>query len=486
LNFTGLQAKYRRIFDESRVWKLLRADNAPIILSFLASIFAEESEVPFSRARIDLDAELIRLRELGVWETDTSAGVYLNLWIKAGWLREMDDMLSKTEAAEIALRFCKSLDEKANVTTASHLRIVQEAVRELLVAISTNPEERLVLLEEKKAAIQHEIDQLHAGVIVELSAAEQAERIREIYQLASVLPGDFRRVEDEIRMLDQSLRVQIIEADTTRGDVLQSVMQQETVLENTDAGRAFEGFFQLLCEQNRSMEFRDQLRTVLNQPAADHLTPPQKHFLSQLMRELTRESDRVFKIRRRTEEGLRNYIESGWARENLAVDRLLSRLERRAVALRERSLNPRCLTRLSLPVGPVQINSPEKMRLRTPDEKLDTSGIREKKNSGTPSFEMLNILDTVRIRHVAEKARAALARHGPMTIGEIAAIHPLTAGLEELVAFLRVAKAVGAASIDRQEKIELRDKQGHFMRASIPCFLLSAELFPENSDNLNI
>ena len=175
MNFTGLQAKYRRIFDESRAWKLLRADNAPIILSFLASIFVEESEVPFSRARIDLDAELIRLREFGVWETDTSAGVYLNLWIKAGWLREMDDMLSKTEAAEIALRFCKSLDEKSNVTMASHLRIVQEAVRELLVAISTNPEERLVLLEEKKAAIQHEIDQLHAGVLVELSAAEQAE-----------------------------------------------------------------------------------------------------------------------------------------------------------------------------------------------------------------------------------------------------------------------------------------------------------------------
>ena len=86
-------------------------------------------------------------------------------------------------------------------------------------------------------------------------------------------------MEDEIRMLDQSLRVQIIEEDANRGDVLQSVMQQEAVLENTDAGRAFEGFFQLLCDQNRSMEFREQLRTVLNQRAADHLTPPRNIFL---------------------------------------------------------------------------------------------------------------------------------------------------------------------------------------------------------------
>lgn len=456
-----------------------------MILSFLAAIFAEESEVPFSQARIFLDAELIQLRELGIWETETSAGVYLNHWIKSGWLRDMDDMVTKTDAAEIALRFCKGLDEKANVTTASHLRIVQEAVRELLVDISSSPQERLALLEEKKSRLQQEIDQLNAGVLVELSPAEQGERIREIYQLASVLPGDFRRVEDEIRVLDQSLRVRIIESDASRGDVLRSVMAQEAVLEDTDAGRAFEGFFRLLCDQNRSMEFRDQLRMVLSRPAADHLTPSQKHFLNQLMRELTRESDGVFKIRRRTEQGLRNYIESGWARENRAVDQLLSKLEKAAVQLKERQINPRCLTRISLSVGPVKINSPEKIRLRAPDEKLDTSGVQERKNASRPSREMLSILDTVQIRRVAKQAFSTLVRHGPMTIAGLAGVNPLTSGLEELVAYLRVAKAVGAASIDKQEHVELCDKQGHLMRASIPCFLLSAELFPDNPEEIN-
>lgn len=56
MNFQGLQAKYRRIFQENAAWKLLRADNTPIILAFISDLFAEESEVPFGRARIALAA----------------------------------------------------------------------------------------------------------------------------------------------------------------------------------------------------------------------------------------------------------------------------------------------------------------------------------------------------------------------------------------------------------------------------------------------
>ncbi len=130
MNFQGLQAKYRRLFQESTAWKLLRAANAPMILAFLADLFSEENEISFSRARVVLDAELMRCRELGIWETETNAGSYLNEWIRSGWLREMDDMLTKTDASEIAFRFCRGLDERSTGTTASHLRIVQEAVRD--------------------------------------------------------------------------------------------------------------------------------------------------------------------------------------------------------------------------------------------------------------------------------------------------------------------------------------------------------------------
>jgi hypothetical protein len=234
VNFSGWQARFRRLQDEHATWKLLRADNAPIILAFIADLFAEENEVPFAWARIALDAELERGRELGYWQSESGAGIYLNQWIRAGWLREMDDMLSKTDASEIALRFCRTLDEPTAGTSASHLRIVQEAVRDFAVAVNPDLDERVAQLEQRQQEIQRSIDDLRAGVSVELSETEQRERIREIYQLASVLTGDFRRVEDDIRRIDKDLRIQIIEGDSTRGDVLLELMEKEILLANTD------------------------------------------------------------------------------------------------------------------------------------------------------------------------------------------------------------------------------------------------------------
>jgi len=484
LSFQGLQAKYRRLYVESAAWKLLRADNAPYILAFIADLFSEESEIPYGRARIILDAEIERSRELGIWATETSAATYLNQWIMNGWLREMDDLLTKTDASEIALRFCKGLDERNSGTTASHLRIVQEAVRDLAVAISPNTDERVTLLENKKAEIQREIDALQAGVVTELSEVEQKERIREIYQLASVLTGDFRRVEDEIRVLDKDLRVQIIEGGTSRGDVLLSVMEKEALLSTTDAGSAFEGFFQLLCDQNRSMEFREQIRSILSRPVAQQLSVSQQQFLSQLMRELSRESDRVFRVRRRTEEGLRSYIESGAATENRAVDLLISKLERQAVLIRDEGVDLKTETSLSLPVGPIEVKSPESIRLKAPDDKLDTSGVEEKANTREPSAHVLDCLDTVQVREVAYQTLNTLKKLGPMSIAGLADQNPLKSGLVELVAYLRVAKAVGATALDQKEDVTVVDKQGVKLKASIPTYLLSADLFPEDIDEL--
>jgi len=486
MKFQGLQAKYQRLFQESSAWKLLRADNAPIILAFLADIFSEESEIPFSRARIVLDAELLRCRELGIWETETNAGAYLNQWIRSGWLREMDDILTKTDASEVAFRFCQGLDQRNTGTTASHLRIVQEAVRDFAVAISPNADERLTLLEYKKAEIQIEIDALNAGVVIELSEIEQRERIREIYQLASVLTGDFRRVEDEIRQLDQDIRIQIIKGDSLRGDVLLSVMEKEALLATTDAGSAFESFFNLLCDQNRSIELRDQLRSILSRPVAEQLSQQQQQFLGKLMRELSKESDRVFQIRRNTEEGLRAYIESGSAQENRAVDKLLSQLEQLAVELKNQQVDSKIPTKLSLPVGVVKISSPESMRLKMPDEKLDTSGVEEQVNSRKPSALMLDCLNTVQVKKVAEQTREALQKYGPMSIASIATKNSVNAGLEELIAYLRVAKSVGATMLDDQESIEIKDKHKGSIKVSIPVFLLSVDLFPENLNDLVI
>lgn len=419
-------------------------------------------------------------------EVQDSAASYLRQWIASGWLREQDDVLLCTSACEVALRFAKGLDRRDQSATASHLRVVQDAVRDLARAMSPDADSRIRALEQQRQALTREIEELRAGVVVQLSNSEQYERLREVYQLAAVLTGDFRRLEDEIRQMDHDLRVQMIQADSTRGEVLLTLLRREHVLADTDAGRAFEGFFHLLADDLRTTEFREQLHDILERPVAERLQPEERLFLTRLVRELSRESERVLMVRRRAEENLRAYVESNEFRESRAVARLLAQLERGAIDLREAGVSPLCRTRLNLPSGRAEVSSIDSLRLRLPDESLHIGSIEANAGARELSDAVLEHLETVRILEVAEEIIRLVATYGPMTLGGVIARRPLTSGIEELVACLRVAQAVKAPRDESTESLLVEGRGGTILRATIPTYVLTPELLPQQVEELQL
>jgi len=483
MNFSHSLAKYRRLYEENKVWKLLRATTAPLILAFIEHVFSSgQNEISYSQACILLDAEL----EKNHWYADTPAAIYINQWVKDGWLREMDNKLTKTDTCEIALRFCQSFDERNINTSASHLRIVQEAVRELVIALNENPEERIALLNQRKAELEKEITIIQTKGINTLSDQQRRERLREIYQLASVLTNDFRYVEDEIRRLDQEIRIKMIEKDNNRGEVLQATMDQEALLAQSDAGSAFESFFQLLCDSNRSTEFKEQLDIILNQISDNYLQPRQRKFLKRLLQELTQESEHIFQIRRRTEENLKTYIKSGAAQEKRTVDRLITQLEQLAVNFSKNNINLKQATHLILPTGNIEINSPDSICLKEPIAAIQITDITEHTNSVVPSETVLTLLDTIQIKEVADSIYHNLCTFGPLTIAGLVEKKPINFGLEELVAYLRIAQHIQATDLNEKESIIIQDKQGIQIKATLPKYLLSASLFPDNLEELSL
>jgi Protein of unknown function (DUF3375) len=80
--------------DNSPAWRLLRADNAPLVLSFLHQVFVAENvrSIPAAELASRLDDELYALNERG-GETKRfpkPAKAYLDDWAapEAGWLRK--------------------------------------------------------------------------------------------------------------------------------------------------------------------------------------------------------------------------------------------------------------------------------------------------------------------------------------------------------------------------------------------------------------
>ena len=96
---------------------------------------------------------------------------------------------------------------------------------------------------------------------------------------------------------------------------------------------------------------------------------------------------------------------------------------------------------------------------------------------------MLKYLDSVQVRAVAEKVYQTLAQKGVMSIAHLTQEHPCKR-LEELVAYLRIAKAIKAPQMQIPSKVELKDRSGVHLQASIPVYYLSADLFPKNIDEL--
>ena len=126
------------------------------------------------------------------------------------------------------------------------------------------------------------------------------------------------------------------------------------------------------------------------------------------------------------------------------------------------------------------------MRLRHPEEQLDTRDIKAEQNRHAPSELMLDQLHTVQVMEVAERIQALLQEQGPLSIGEVINEQPVTSGLEELVACVRVAKAIGATELEGKETVVIMDRNGEKIRATIPELLLSAQQFPQRLEELAI
>lgn len=486
MSFQEKQARFKRLNKENPAWSLLRAENSPHILAFVADLFSTQNEIPVGRAKAALEAELKNGTLTGVWETNSKATTYLRNWIDAGWLRELDDTLSKTNACEVALRFCRSLDHKDSSITASHLRTVQEAVSRLAIAVNPNPEEKVEMLEAKRKAIQSDIDDLLAGNVKLVSDGEVRDGLREIYQLASVLTGDFRLIEDEIRQLEKDLRVQMIKEGASKGDVLRALIDKEALVSETDAGQAFEGFFQLIMNNNLSDELREQIKLILSHPSSKSITKEQRVFLNHMMRELSKETTRIIKVRRRMEESLRYFIDSGAHLENQAVNHLLQELEQVAVRFKDANISLRQSLNIVLNSGNITVKSPDGIKLRVPEDKIDTSDVSEEINSYEPSTKMLGYLNAVQIKKVAFDMRSNLIKHGSMTISDLTNREPIKQGLEELVALIRIAKSVNATELSDTEDIIFIDRNGDKVKAKIPKLLVSVKQFPDDLGELEL
>ncbi|MGW6228791.1 DUF3375 domain-containing protein [Cellulosimicrobium cellulans] len=461
----------------SAAWRLLRADTAPLVLSFLGSLFVEDN------VRAIPESELVARLDDHLWAVDGRSArasgsepryprapqAYVDHWAHPdqGWLRAWyppgsgEPHYDATPAVEQAVRWVASLRGRGFVGTESRLNTVFELLRQLAVGTQTDPAERLRELEERRAAIDEEIAQVRAGRVAVLDAAAQRDRYQQLTQTAADLLSDFREVEANFRSLDRELRERITGWDGAKGELLEEVVRSRTAIAESDQGRSFHAFYDFLLDRRRQEEFAalvdrvqsldaiapDVVRPAPGAPgpvpdaaATDAAAREQEHRrLRRVHYDWLDAGERTQATVRTLSEQLRRFLDDQVWLENRRVMDILRGVEAKALAARDVRHGPGGPPGMAIDAVAPDVVLPTERPLFTPrpTARLDSDHVE----AGDDDFEVDALYDQVHVdpERLARTVRATLtAPGGPgeVALADLLEAAPLEHGLAELVTYL--------------------------------------------------
>lgn len=481
--FHETYSSFQRLRDERPAWKLLAAHSGPFMLAVMSEWFEEGNpEVSVDRARVYLESRIRDTRtEEEAGDPAQTARSWLNQWVDAGYLREQNQKYIMTAATQTAMQFAVGLVHREMSATASSLENVSSAFRRLVVDLSPDIEERKALLQEQIDNLNREMAALDASGVRVLSPERKREGVRTVYGLAMRLTQDFRFLEDELRRNENTIQQRILDDEESRGGVLISVMDAEDALNGSPAGQAFNGFYDLLSNDERAEEFRAQIKRLLALGAGEFLSADESMQLMHLVRNLLSESERVLSRRGAGVDRLRAYIQSGAAVEHREMDRLLRRAAQYALKLQDnKEISWHDDMSIMMRTGKVRFSSPASLAVKMPDEVRMVANLDESETPVRVSDGAIEKLSRFRFTRVVERTWEALCRMGPRTLGELAIENPIRGGVEEVLALVRIAQSTRAQCLGGDEWIYFTDNDKKLLRAKVPTMLLLPDNFPED------
>ena len=270
MNFDDLDALRRA----NPAWRLLCADNAPLLLSFLGRVFVDENvrEISASELTDLLDDELYALNQrLGEGTFPKSAKAYLDDWASpgSGWLRKYyaagadEPQFDALPAVEKAVSFVRSLRSREFIGTESRLNTLLDLLRQIVYGTEDDPAKRLAELHRQRSR-DRAADRRRRGRRPRdprlVRAARPLPAVRLDRARAAVgLP----RGRGELPELDAQLRAQIAAWTGSKGELLDDVLADRGDISRSEQGRSFSAFYDFLLSADRQAEFEQLLDHVL-------------------------------------------------------------------------------------------------------------------------------------------------------------------------------------------------------------------------------
>jgi len=459
-------------------WRLLVADHAPLIVSFLFETFIRPNIRTMAEPEIAsrLDDYLYSLRsELGDDAFPRPAMNYLDTWAsdEHAWLRKFyptdsdEPHFDLTPAAERAIDWLAGLEQRRFVGTESRLMTVFELLRQLAEGTETDPWARIAELERRKADIEAEIRRTREGHLYLLDATRIKERYLQIAATARELLSDFREVEQNFRNLDRAVRERIATWEGGKATLLDEIFGERDTIADSDQGKSFRAFWDFLMSPARQDELTSLLAKVFELAPVQELEPDRR--MLRVHYDWLQAGEVAQRTVARLSEQLRRYLDDKAWLDNRRIMQLMREIEHSALAVRE---TPPTGVLIALDDPSPDVDLTMDRPLFNPPLKPEITEVPSEGVADVPTdalFEQIHV-DKERL---ARRIRQSLQTRSQISLVEIVEHYPVEQGLAEIIAYFSIAADDHASIIDdsTHQTLTWLDDSGSTRQATLPVVI---------------
>lgn len=471
-----------RLRQHHAAWRLLAADHAPFILSFLnlAFILPNRRAIPAPELTSHLTAYLEQLAEThGTERYPKGARQYLDDWAatERAYLRKYypksgeDAEFDLTPAAEKAIGWVQGLRPQQFIGTESRLLTLFELLRDLATSSQADPAARIQELERRKAEIERDIEHVRSGRTGPLDETQVKERYFQIEDTARRLLGDFRQVEENFRALDGETRERITMSTGSKGTLLEAIFGETDHIRRSDQGKSFDAFWEFLMSPTRQDDLRAWLRGVYGLAAVRALSGDE--LVRNVPYLLLEAGEKVHGTVAQLVEHLRRFVDDQAHLENRRILDLVREIETHAIHLKATIPREPAFTHIDA-IAP-ELELPMCRGLFSPARNPVLAIDAVEEGEAELDLAALFAQTVVDERRLRGNIYALLRERNQVTLSEVASAFPPEQGLAEIVAYLRIAGEDGAAVDESvKETLLLTAASGkHKKRVQVPRIIFA-------------
>lgn len=458
--------------------RLLAADTAPLILGFLYKVFVQPNRRGIGQDELEsqLDDYLFGLHRIyGDDMYPRSGAQYLEGWADPGRgiLRKYypdrgdEPEYDLTPSTARAIDWIQGLAERQFVGTESRLRIIIKLLREIILSTEQDPDAVIRDLKQQKQQIEQKIAAIQEKGVSPADPTRVREQFFQAEDMARRLLADFRQVEYNFRSLDRETRERIATSDKPKGELLDEIFLEQDVIRDSDQGRSFQGFWELLMTPTSQAELQEMLAELYRLEEIQELHPDP--FLEKIRYALLEAGERVYKTANQLVEQLRRFLDDQAWLENRRIMELIKAIEKQAITIKDAMPSEKNFASAAQ-VKPT-LELPMSRSLFTPPRGVRLDEITVEDGSSDITADLLYEQIYVDKELLLQRIKRMLQTRSQISLPEIINHHPLERGLAELVAYVNIGCREGLVDKEQKDRVAITMENNATCNVCLPRVL---------------